>query len=150
MPVSSGLYNFLTQNAAAAAVQALLSGLPAVDGVPQFPVYFSRADKEPPLNYIVIHTVAAPPAAHSQDGPSGLSDGEFQFDSCGPDQLTAQALSLAVKRALQGYSGALSDGTTIDFCEVTWDADEGYEEGGSGYVFKHSLRLKAFYTEPGS
>jgi hypothetical protein len=150
MPVIGGVYNFLTQSPAAAGVQALLSPLAPIGGVPQFPVYFSRADKQPPANYIVIHTIDAPPAAHSQDGPSGLSDGEFQFDSCAPDQPTAQALSLAVKRALQSCSGALSDGSTIAFYKVTWDADEGYEQGGTGYVFKRVLRLMAFYTEPGS
>jgi len=150
MPVSGGLYNFLTLNPAAAGVQALLSRLDPINGVPQFPVYLARADKQPPPNYLVIHTVDAPPAAHSQDGPSGLQDGEFQFDSCAPDQLTAQALSLAVKRALQGYSGALSDGTTIAFYEVAMDVDEPYEVGGGGYVFRRLLRLRAFYTEPGS
>jgi hypothetical protein len=150
MPVAGGLYNFLTLSPAAAAVQALLSPLPQIGGVKQFPVYPVRADKEPPANYIVYHIIDAPPAAHSQDGPSGLSDGEFQFDSCAPDPRIAQALSLAVKRALQGYSGGFADGTTIQFYEVTWDADEGYEQGGSGYVYKHTLRLKAFYTEPGS
>jgi hypothetical protein len=150
MSVASGLYNFLTQNAAAAAVQALLSPLPPIDGVPQFPVYLTRADKQPPLNYLVIHVIDDPPAAHSMDGPSGLSDGEFQFDSCGPDQATAQALALAVKRSLQNFSGALSDGTPITFYEVAMDGDAGYEQGGSGYVFKHVTRLRAFFTEPGS
>jgi hypothetical protein len=148
--VFEGLYQFLTQNPAAAAVQDLLSDLPPVDGVAQFPVYISRADKQPPANYIVMHGVDAPPAAHSMDGPSGLQDGEFQFDSCGPDQLTAQALSLAVKNTLQGYSGALTDGSTIQFYEVTMDSDEPYEVGGGGYVFRRLLRLKAFYTEPGA
>jgi hypothetical protein len=147
MAVKEGLYNFLTLNPAAAGVQALLSSLPPIDNTPQFPVYFSRADKQPPANYLVIHIVEAPPAAHSLAGPSPLSDGELQFDSCGPDDPTAQQLSNAVKSALQSFSGALADGTTITFYEVTWDADEGYEEGGSGYVFKHSLRLRAFYTE---
>ena len=149
MPVSSGLYNFLTQNPAAAGVQALLSTLPPINGVAQFPVYISRADKQPPVSYIVIHTVDAPPAAHSLNGPSGLSDGEFQFDSCGPDQLTAQALSLAVKNALEYLGGALSDGTTIQFYEVALDADEPYEVGGGSYVFRRCLRLRAFYTEAG-
>jgi hypothetical protein len=150
MPVSSGLYNFLTQNPAAAGVQELLSSLASIDNAPQFPVYFSRADKQPPNNYLVIHIVDAPPAAHSQAGPSALSDGEFQFDSCAPDAPTAQALSLAVKQALEDLSMALSDGTTFQTYMITWDADEGYEEGGTGYVFKHTLRLRAFYTEPGS
>ena len=150
MPVLGGLYNFLTLNPAAIAVQNLLSPLPPIDGAKQFPVYFSRADKQPPANYLVLHIVEAPPAAHSQDGPSALQDGEFQFDSCAPDQPTAAALSVAVKRVLQDFSGALVDGTTIQFYKITWDADEGYEEGGTGYVFKHALRLRAFYTEPTS
>jgi hypothetical protein len=150
MPVAGGLYNFLTLSPAAAAVQAQLPSLPKINNVAQFPVYFSRADKQPPASYIVIHTVDAPPASHSMDGPSALSEGEFQFDSCAPDQPTAQALSLAVKEALQNFSGALSDGTTIQFYEVTMDADEPYEVGGGGYVFRRLLRLKAFYTEPGA
>jgi hypothetical protein len=149
MPVAGGLYNFLGFNPAAAAVQGMLAST-LIDGEAQWPIYFSRADKQPPNNFLVIHIVEAPPAAHSLQGPSGLSDGEFQFDSCAPDSPTAQALSLAVKRALEGFSGALADGTTIEFYKVTWDADEGYEEGGTGYIFKHALRLRAFYTEPGS
>lgn len=147
MPVSGGLYNFLTQNPAAAGVQALLSKLPPIGGVAQFPVYFSRADKQPPTNYLVIHTVDAPPAAHSQDGPSALSDGEFQFDSCAPDQPTAQQLSNAVKAALANLSTALNEGTTIQFYQVVMDVDEPYELGGGGYVFRRLLRLRAFYTE---
>jgi hypothetical protein len=150
MPVAGGLYNFLTQSPAAAGVQKLLSPLPSIGGVAQFAVYLSRADKQPPASYIVIHTPDAPPAAHSFDGPSGLSEGEFQFDSCAPDQLTAQQLSNAVKASLANFSGALSDGTTIAFFQVTMDADEPYEVGGGGYVFRRLLRLKAFYTEPGA
>jgi hypothetical protein len=149
VPVTLGLYNFLGFNPAAAAVQAMLAST-SIDGVAQWPIYFTKADKQPPNNFLVIHIVDAPPAAHSQDGPSGLSDGEFQFDSCAPDSPTAQALSLALKRSLQNFSGALSDGTTIQFYKVTWDDDEGYEQGGTGYIFTHALRLRAFYTEPGS
>jgi hypothetical protein len=149
MPVASGLYNFLTQNVAAAGVQALLSALAPIGGVAQFPVYISRADKEPPASYIVIHIVNAPPVAHSLAGPSTLQDGEFQFDSYGPDALSAQALSNAVKAALENFAGDLSDGSTFEVYEITWDADEGYEVGGGsgGYVFKHALRLQVFYSE---
>jgi hypothetical protein len=149
VPVSGGLYNFLTLSPAAAAVQALLSPLPPIDGVKQFPVYLSRADKQPPANYIVIHGDTTP-AAHSQDGPSGLQDGEFQFDSYAPDQLTAQQLSNAVKSATESLSTALSDGTVIQFYKITMDADEPYEQGGGGYVFRRVLKQRAFYTEPGN
>jgi hypothetical protein len=55
-----------------------------------------------------------------------------------------------VKSALQNLSTSLSDGTTIQFYEVAMDADEPYEVGGGGYVFKRLLKLRAFFTEPGS
>jgi hypothetical protein len=146
MPVTVGIANLLTQNAA---VQGLLAKDPAA-GYEQYAIYFSRAPKQAPTPYLVLHGLDLPPAAHSMDGPSSLSDGEFQFDSYGPDSPTARQLSQTVRDALKNYSGGLNDRTTIQFYEVSMDGDDGYEIGGGGYVFRSVLRLRAFYTEPGA
>lgn len=142
MAVSEGLYVLLTQ--ATAAVQALLAA-PATDSL-----YFSLAAKQAPRPYVVLHIVDAPPAAATLDGSSALIDGEFQFDSCADDQPTARQLSQAVRDALKELSGTLSDGTTIQFYEVSQDFDAGYDLGGDGYIYRSVLRLRAFYTETGT
>lgn len=145
MPVTVGIANVLVSTAA---VQALLAKDAA--GYGSYAVYFSLAKKGAPLSYLVIHGLDLLPAEHSMDGPSSLSDGEFQFDSYGNDQPTARKLSQAVRDALKNYSGALNDSTTIKFYEVSMDIDDPYELGGTGYVFRSVLRLKSFFTEPGA
>ncbi len=150
MAVIGGLFNYLTQSSACAALQALLPGLSPIDGVPQYPVYKTRAPKQPPASFLVIHVVDVPPAAHSMDGPSSLKNGEFQFDSFGPDEETARLLSQTVLSVLEDFVGTLNDGTVIQFYEVSLDADDGYELGAQGYVFRAVLRLRAFYTETGT
>ena len=142
MPVTVGIANALTQNPA---VQALLAKGTGYSG---YAVYFSLAAKAAQTNYLVLHGLDLPPAAHSMAGPSGLIDGEFQFDSYGNDQPTARQLSQAVKNVLANLSGTLSDGTAIEFYEVSFDGDDPYEIGGGGYIYRAVLRLRAFYTEP--
>jgi hypothetical protein len=144
MPVTVGIANLLTSNAA---VQAQLAKDSA--GYNKYAVWFGAAKKGAIPNYLVIHAVSVPPAEHSMDGPSSLSDGEFQFDSYGNDQPSARKLSQAVRDGLKNYSGGLSDGTTIQFYEVSLDTDDPYEVGGEGYVFRCVLRLRSFFTEPG-
>ena len=145
MAVLSGLYNFLTQNSAAAVVQALLT--PA----PQNQVHFSLAPKQPVRPFLVIHLLDGPPAEATLTGSSALIDAEFQFDSYADDQLTARALSQAVRDALKNLEGSLPDGTVVNFYQVVVDLDERYELGGSvGYIFRSLVRIRAFYTEPGS
>jgi hypothetical protein len=108
-------------------------------------------------SYLVMNLVSAPPAEASFDGISDLIEGEIQFDSYAsssgmPDQTTARNLSNAVRDYLlkSFVSGALPDGSTIQFVDVTMDHDEPYELGGSGYVGRVLLRVKAFYTEAGT
>jgi hypothetical protein len=152
MAVTGGLFNYLTQSPAAGpvAVQKLLAPLPPVGATPQFSLYDSLASKQVPRPYAVLHIVDAPPAAHSLDGPSSLIDGEFQFDSYGDSQQSARQFSQAIRDALKNFSGALNDGTTIQFFEVSMDVDLPYELGGNGYLYRSMVRLRAFYTEPGT
>lgn len=151
MGVSGGIFNYLTQSTApaAVAVQNLLAKLSPDGATPQFSVYSSLAQKQAPRPFVVMHVLDAPPAEHSLDGPSPLTDGRFQFDSYGDDQVAARKLSQAVREALKNFSGALNDGTTIQFYEVAMDVDDPYEIGGGSYVFRSVLQLRAFYTEPG-
>ena len=143
MPVTVGIANALTQNPT---VQALLAKGSGYSG---YAVYFSLAAKGQQGSYLVLHGLDLPPAAHSMDGPSSLSDGEFQFDSYGKDQPTARQLSQAVRDALKNYSGVLVDGTSIQFYRVSLDIDDPYEIGGQGYIYRSVLRLESFFTEPG-
>ena len=145
MPVSVGVANALVATPAVTAVLAL----DATGWAAKYALYFTRAQKQAPRPYLVMHEVDTPPLVHSMDGPSSQSDGEFQFDSYADDQATARKLSKAVRDALKNFSSGLSDGTTIQFYEVAFDSDDGYELGGKDYVYRRVLRLRAFYTEPG-
>jgi|ERR1700733_621674 len=141
MPVALGLFTLL---AGTSAVSTKLG-----DPTGAKSIYQSRAGEDVIPSFLVIHLVDVPPAAHSMDGPSGNQNGEIQFDSYAADAPTARALSQAVRDSLKNFSGALSDGTTIQFYRVTMDSDEGYEQGAGGYLFRSLLRLAAFFTEPG-
>ena len=142
MAIKGGLY---AQLLATPAVTAILAA-PQPD-TPYTGIYFSVAAKGAPAPYVVMHVSEAPPAEASLDGQSELIDGEIQFDSYAADGVTARKLSRAIRDALKNFSGALPDGTTIQFVAVTMDLDDPFEIGGQGYVERSVLRLKALYTE---
>lgn len=148
--VCGGLFNFLTQNGGASGVQGLLAPLPPSGATPQYSVYFSLAAKQAPRPFIVLHLTETLPAGETLDGVSDTMDGEFQFDSYADDQITARRLSQAVRDSLKNLAITLADGTAIQFYSVALDADDPYELGGGGYVFRSVLRLRAFYSEQGS
>ncbi len=111
-------------------------------------IFISLALKQAQRPYLVLHMVDAPPAAGTLDGITALVDGEIQLDSYGDDPVSARQLSKAVKAAFANFSGALPDGTVIQFVDVTMDVDEPYEQGGGGYLYRSLLRLRGFYLEP--
>ncbi len=138
-----GLYKEMTSGTASAAVQRALASPPTLS------VFEIAAGKQPSRPFLVVNRVSAPPAGETLDGISDLVDGEIQFDSYADTPDAAALLSRAVRDFwLKTFvSGALPDGTTITFVGVTADHDEGYEEGGTGYLYRHLLRLHSFYTE---
>lgn len=113
-------------------------------------VFISLAIKQALRPYLVLHLTSGPPASGTLDGITDLIDGEIQFDSYGDDPISAKQLSTAVKSAFANFAGQLSDGTTIQFTDVTMDVDEPYEQGGGGYIYRSLLRLQAFYTQGNS
>jgi hypothetical protein len=113
-------------------------------------IFISLAVKQAQRPFLVMHLLAAPPAAESLDGITALVDGEIQFDSYGDDPVIARKLSQTLKALLGGSSFALGDGAVVQFTAVTMDADEPYELGGGGYIYRSLLRLQTFYTEAGS
>lgn len=139
----SGLYTQITQ---AASIVSLLAppnnSQPIIDAV-----FFGAAAKEPPKRFVILNVVDQEPAGQTHDGKSALMDGEIQFDSYAESQLASRQLSRAVRFLLQDFGGPLSDGTTIQFTEVTMDRDAGYSVGAQGYIFRSLLRIKAMYTE---
>ena len=137
------LYTLLTTSGSAAAVQAALAS-PPTDNV--FINFATKGSRRP---FLILNLVGGPPASGSLDGITALIEGEIQFDSYGDTPQDARKLSRALRDFLLNTfnAGALPDGTTIQFVDVTMDHDEPYEEGGSGYLYRTLLRLKAFYTE---
>jgi hypothetical protein len=129
-------------------------GVPAGSAAAAAAVFQGSGYKQPPVPFLVIHKLNSPPAGQTLDGISALKDGFFQFDSYASDQLTAQKLSAAVLALYfpnnAGFGGTLSDGTVIQFTEVTDDLDAFYEEGGEGYLYHAVLRIKAMYAETGT
>jgi uncharacterized protein DUF3168 len=125
-------------------------GVSAILATPADSLFINVAVKQSARPYLVMNLVDGRPAEATQDGSSELIDGEFQFDAYADDPTTARKLSRAVRDSLKNYSGALPEGTVIQFVEVTMDHDEPYELGGGGYIFRSLLRLKAFYTEAAS
>jgi hypothetical protein len=144
--IQEGLYAKVTQ---APSVQALLPTDPANGGasLAYQAVHFGRAPQQPARPFIVVHLVNAPPAEASLDGVSELIDGDIQFDSYADDALTARQVSRAVRDLFKNFAGSLSDGTFIQFVDVTADFDDTYQVGGVGYLFRSVIRLKALYTE---
>ena len=137
--------------AAAPSIIQFLGQRPPAGGNPaDTGVFISLAVKQALRPYLVLHMISAPPAEATLDGISSLVQAEIQIDSYGDDPVTARQVSKAVKALLANFSGALNDGTTIQFTDVPMDADEPYETGGGGYLYRSLLRLEAFYTEQGT
>ncbi len=137
----------LTAYLASVSAVASLLGKPTQQQGGGSAIYPTAAPETAPAPYLVIHRINTPPAGQTMDGASALKDGELQFDSYANDALTAQKLSRTVCNTLENYGGGLPDGSTIQFVEVTADMDAGFEQGGTGYLFRSILRLAAFYTE---
>jgi hypothetical protein len=117
------------------------------DLVPAKQIFISMALREAARPYIVIHGINLPPAETSLDGSSALRDGEFQFDSYADNAVDARKLSNTVQSALQDLGATLPDGSKIQFVETTADLDDSYEVGGTSFLFRSAIRMKAFYTE---
>jgi hypothetical protein len=115
--------------------------------VPAKRIFKVMAERSSARPYIVIHGINLPPAATTLKGSSELRDGEFQFDSYSDNATDARSLSNTVQVALQDLNATLPDGSTIQFVGTTADFDDGYEVGGTSFLFRSVLRMKAFYTE---
>lgn len=137
-----GIYQLLTSPPAAAVQQKLAT--PATGSI-----FIDLATKQPGRPFLIMTIVSAPPAEASLDGISSLAEAEIQFDSYADTPQASRSLSNAVRDYLAKTfnGGALPEGTTIQFVDVTVDHSEPYELGGVGYIYRTLLRLKAFYTE---
>jgi hypothetical protein len=115
-------------------------------------VYLNAAKKGAAPSFLVLNLTSVLPAGSTLDGVSDLIDGEIQIDSYAGDQVSSRKLANAVRAYLMKIfvSGALPDGTTIQFVDVTADQDLPYELGGEGYLYRCMQRYQAFYTEAAS
>lgn len=140
--ILNGLYQVLSQSGATSSLIAACPG-----GKPGTAIYFTLAAKGSARPFVVISIIDAPPAEQSMDGSSALIESRIQFDSYADDQLTARALSKAIRLLLEDFDATLPDGTTAAFTGVNIDTDGPYEVGGAGYLFRNILDLSAFYQE---
>lgn len=53
----------------------------------------------------------------------------------------------AVRKALEGFQGALSGGTKVHYCAVSSDLDIPFEPGASGDIYRRLLEFEIAYTE---
>lgn len=115
--------------------------------VPSARIFIGMARRESARPYIVCYRVDAPPAGVTLDGSSALKDGLFQFDAFADSQIDAEKLAKLIETSLEDYGGSLPDGSTIQFYETQNCGDDAYEIGGSSFVFRSVLRMRAFFTE---
>jgi len=104
--LTTGLVQFLL---AQAPITALVGN--AIQPIPATEPY-------PCITYQMVSDVPQ----YTLTGTAGLSQARIVFDCFATNSkggyLVARNIALAVKAALSGYSGTLSDGTRIFFCEV--------------------------------
>src|SRR5580704_16210167 len=101
MAIEQGLFQLITT---APNVQALIPADP--NGTTQ--VYWILAQKGAILPYLVLSRVATGDT-YTMDGPTGFRDGLFQVDCYATSYYKARTISLAVRQALEAFTGNLPD-----------------------------------------
>ena len=127
--LEQGIYELLTTEPA---VEALIND-----------VYWILAPKNQPLPYIVASRVLTEDT-YTMEGATPLRGCLFQMDCYATDYYTARAISTAVRKLLESYTGNLPDvdstPVTAVFTEKDWDMP--YEEGAKGFVYRALLQFR--------
>lgn len=93
----------LTQSPITSIVSQNIQPIPAPEDLSQYP--------------LVTYQGASDVSQNANDGPAGVADSRIVFDCLALRYLDARNLALAVKAALNGYSGTLPDGTRVFLAE---------------------------------
>jgi hypothetical protein len=139
MAIEQGLLQLLTGN----------SGVTTLVGTKVYWILAPKGNSAgAALPYIVLSRVATGDT-YDMRGATGLRDGLFQFDCYATDYYSSRAISLAVRKLLESYTGNLPDtGATLVSAVLTEkDWDMPYEEGGKGWVFRALLEFRVWYHD---
>lgn len=117
-----GLYNLLTNNAP---LQALLN---VPRGDKSKGIFAMVATTAPTMPYITYQRVSGVPE-HTYDGEELLYTARFRFSCYGSDQKAAVLVANALKAVFKSFTGALSDGSTLQQAMQEFEADDA--EGGT-------------------
>ena len=93
----------LTQTAITAVVGQCIQPIPAPEDLSQYP--------------LITYQSPSDVSENANDGPVGVANSRIVFDCKALRYLDARNLALAVKAALNGYSGMLPDGTRVFLAE---------------------------------
>ena len=95
-----------------AGLQAKVANDPTVSGLCGTRVYPVKLPDSPTLPAVTYQGISTNPDS-TMDGPSGFVEVRLQFDCWGETYGDAKTLQDAVRLALDGYTGLLSDGTAV-------------------------------------
>jgi hypothetical protein len=93
----------LTQTAITAIVKQSIQPIPAPEDLSQYP--------------LITYQSPSDVSENANDGPLGVATSRIVFDCKALRYLDARNLALAVKAALNGYSGTLPNGTRVFLAE---------------------------------
>jgi hypothetical protein len=119
--LTTGLTQFLLQQTA---ITAIVAGGNSIQPIP--------APTDPDLFPCVTYQQVSETNEYTLTGTAGMTHARIVFNALAPQNpggyLIARTLALAVKAALDGFSGVLPDGTKVWFLEVVncldlFDAD---------------------------
>ena len=99
MPVQIVVTYLLTQTAVTAIVNQSIQPIPAPEDLSQYP--------------LITYQSPSDVSDNANDGPVGVATSRIVFDCKAFRYLDARNLALAVKAALNGYSGTLPNGTVV-------------------------------------
>ena len=109
-------------------------------------VWAGSSPEVAPLPHIVYSQVSGD-GNPGLDGPEDLYQVRFQFSCYGSSYLQAKRLQLTVRRFLEGFRGALSDGSEVDSTTLSFEGDS-YEEAPK--LYHAPIDFEFVYRDTGS
>jgi hypothetical protein len=96
------------------------------------------------LPAVAIQTVSTVDTSDYQ-GSTGMRTKRLQFDTYANDYFQGLRISDAILAALQGFRGALADGTFVEAIFFDQDQDFPFEPGYGGYVYRRMVEYMVVY-----
>jgi Protein of unknown function (DUF3168) len=119
MPPPEGFVPFLAQQFTISTIAGdRIQPIPAPEDLSQYPLITYQAVSDRPMD-------------QNCDGPSGVTEMRIVFDCLAKRYLDARTLARAVKAALNGFKGALPDGSYIE--DVQTGMVDRFEDGSRIY-----------------